>query len=580
MAFIAVFAGLLCSPAMAQDEHGHGSGGVPSLKGLANMPAHLQEIRTPDTYYHFMLGYQAELSGDLATAVEEYTKVVIADNTTAYVRTQLAGVLQKLNRLKEAETLAREALSLEPEYTRAMTLLAQILNHQKRPSEAIELYEKVIASEPDNDNIRLQLSILFASTGEFGKAGDTIAATKDTLLKASGYYYIGVLATGLNEAKVAEKALKRSIKINPMLDSSYLYLGVLAQYKGKNRKAEKYYLKAMDIDPKNTSVIEKLSQLYMDTDKTEKAIGMEDMLSALEPDNPDPHRKLGLMYMNIERHEEAAAEFRKVLVLEPNDMEFRYYLAMALNEMERYEEALEQYLFMNERDQDNTKVLLNMGYLYSVLDQEDKAAEAYEKLISLTQEVPDYFVYLARNYLAADRDEDALRVLTQGLEHFDGHAEMHFTKSIYHEQAGEFEMMVAHLKRTLALDAKHAEAMNFLGYTYAEKGINLDEALDLIKGSLSLKPGNGYITDSLGWVYFKMGKHKKALKTLKKAHGIVKDDPVILEHLGDAYLATDNVPKAIESWERSLEIQKLMGKKEGSFERVKKKLKLLTGQGL
>ncbi|KKL69200.1 hypothetical protein LCGC14_2117350, partial [marine sediment metagenome] len=47
MAFIALFAGLLCSPAMAQDEHGHGSGGVPSLKGLANMPAHLQEIRTP-----------------------------------------------------------------------------------------------------------------------------------------------------------------------------------------------------------------------------------------------------------------------------------------------------------------------------------------------------------------------------------------------------------------------------------------------------------------------------------------------------------------------------------------------------
>ncbi|HEB02163.1 MAG TPA: tetratricopeptide repeat protein [Nitrospirae bacterium] len=198
----------------------------------------------------------------------------------------------------------------------------------------------------------------------------------------------------------------------------------------------------------------------------------------------------------------------------------------------------------------------------------------------MTQEVPDYFVYLARNYLAAGRDEDALRVLTQGLEHFDSHAEMHFIKSIYHEQAGEFEMMVAHLKRTLALDAKHAEAMNFLGYNYAEKGINLDDALDLIKESLSLKPGNGYITDSLGWVYYKMGKHKKALRILKKAHGIVKDDPVILEHLGDAYLATDNVTKAIESWEHALEVHDLMGKNEEFYERVENKLKLLTGQGM
>ena len=580
MAFIAVLATLLCSPAMAQDEHGHGSGGVPSLKGSANMSAHLEEARSSSTYYHFMLGYQAELSGDLATAVEEYTRVVITDRNTAYVRTQLAGVLQKLERLEEAEILAREALSLEPEDTRAMTVLAQILNNQKRPAEAIELYEKVIASEPDNDNIRLQLSILFASTGEFGKAGDTIADVNDSHLKASGYYYIGVLAIGLNEAKASEKAFKHSIEINPKLDASYLYLGVIAQHKGKNRKAEQYYLKAMDIDPTNTSVIEKLSQLYMDTGKTEKAIGMEDMLSALEPDNPDPPRKLGLIYMNMERYEEALAKFQEVLALEPDDMEFRYYLALALNEMERYEEALEQYLIMNEREPDNTKVLLNMGYLYSVLDQKDKAAQAYEKLISLTQEVPDYFVYLARNYLAAGRDEDALRVLTQGLEHFDGHAEMHFVKSIYHEQAGEFEMMVTPLKRTLALDAKHAEAMNFLGYNYAEKGINLDDALDLIKESLSLKPGNGYITDSLGWVYYKMGKHKKALRILKKAHGIVKDDPVILEHLGDAYLATDNVTKAIESWEHALEVHDLMGKNEEFYERVENKLKLLTGQGM
>ena len=60
------------------------------------------------------------------------------------------------------------------------------------------------------------------------------------------------------------------------------------------------------------------------------------------------------------------------------------------------------------------------------------------------------------------------------------------------------------------------EALNYLGYSYADKGINLEEALALIQKALKLKPDNGYMIDSLGWVYFKMGKHEEAVKALQK----------------------------------------------------------------
>ena len=108
------------------------------------------------------------------------------------------------------------------------------------------------------------------------------------------------------------------------------------------------------------------------------------------------------------------------------------------------------------------------------------------------------------------------------------------------------------MKAVISLDPKNANALNYLGYTYADLGENLDEAERLIKEALKYKPDDGYIIDSLGWVYFKKGDFKKALKYLKKAVDLVSDDPVILEHLGDAYMKTDNRANALKFYKQSL----------------------------
>ncbi len=76
----------------------------------------------------------------------------------------------------------------------------------------------------------------------------------------------------------------------------------------------------------------------------------------------------------------------------------------------------------------------------------------------------------------------------------------------------------------------------------------------MIKKALKLDPGNGYITDSLGWVYFKMGKHRKAIKVLKKAVKIVPQDSVIAEHLGDVYFADNSIIEALNMYKKALEL--------------------------
>ncbi len=95
--------------------------------------------------------------------------------------------------------------------------------------------------------------------------------------------------------------------------------------------------------------------------------------------------------------------------------------------------------------------------------------------------------------------------------------------------------------------------MNYLGYTYAELGTNLDEAEDLIKRAIEHKSNDGYIIDSLGWVYYKKGFYKKAIEFLEEADRLVPDDATILEHLGDANVKVNNLKKSLQYYKKALE---------------------------
>jgi Flp pilus assembly protein TadD len=158
-------------------------------------------------------------------------------------------------------------------------------------------------------------------------------------------------------------------------------------------------------------------------------------------------------------------------------------------------------------------------------------------------------------------------VLKTALEFAPKDDKIYFNLGVLYDKAGDWQECIGQMRKVLQINPDHAQALNYIGYTYAEKGINLDEAENLIKRALELKPDDGYITDSLGWVYFKKGETEKAVAELEKAHRLTPDDPVIAEHLGDVY-AKNNLPeKAIRMYELAI---KLDPKKTELREKIKK----------
>ena len=135
-----------------------------------------------------------------------------------------------------------------------------------------------------------------------------------------------------------------------------------------------------------------------------------------------------------------------------------------------------------------------------------------------------------------------------------GNQRLHFRLGVVLDRMGERHDSISHMEKVIELDPDDATALNYLGYTLAEMGVRLEEAEEFIRRALELKPGDGYFTDSLGWVYFKMGRHKEALQWIQRALESLPDDPLITEHLGDTYAALGRWKEAKQAYERALRL--------------------------
>jgi Flp pilus assembly protein TadD len=108
------------------------------------------------------------------------------------------------------------------------------------------------------------------------------------------------------------------------------------------------------------------------------------------------------------------------------------------------------------------------------------------------------------------------------------------------------------MRALLAVNPDHAEALNFVGYCFAEQGVRLEEAERLVRRALELKPRSGHLLDSLGWVLFRRGDHRRAVELLEQADALSGPDATILEHLGDAYRAAARESEAAQAYRRGL----------------------------
>ncbi|MCK0167615.1 tetratricopeptide repeat protein [Jannaschia sp. S6380] len=206
-------------------------------------------------------------------------------------------------------------------------------------------------------------------------------------------------------------------------------------------------------------------------------------------------------------------------------------------------------------------------------DREEAAIEVLQSLTRSRAERKEVWAAYADALRRLDRHSQAVEAYDRAIA-LDGGAESEnwfwiYARGISRERTGNWAGAEADFRRALELNPEQPNVLNYLGYGLVEQRIKLDEALDLIERAVAARPDDGYITDSLGWALYRLGRFEEAVEPMERAVMLRPLDPLINDHLGDVLWQVDRKREARFQWRRALSLEP-----EEQVERIKRKLEV------
>jgi tetratricopeptide (TPR) repeat protein len=193
------------------------------------------------------------------------------------------------------------------------------------------------------------------------------------------------------------------------------------------------------------------------------------------------------------------------------------------------------------------------------LEQPEAALKVLEQALNGTQDDMRTYAGMGDVLRGLDRYEEAIGVYTKAIalagKPEERHWTMFFTRGIANESAKHWPAAEADLKMALTLRPQQPSVMNYLAYSWVERGINIDEGIGMLKRAVELQPQDGYIVDSLGWAYYRLGNYKMAAEFLEQAVLLEPGQSTINDHLGDVYWRLGRKLEAGFQWRHALDMK-------------------------
>ena len=263
----------------------------------------------------------------------------------------------------------------------------------------------------------------------------------------------------------------------------------------------------------------------------------------------------GLFYLEKGDYEAALSELNKAKVKDPKSTHIRLKIATVLIRLDRIDEALEVLNQAKKADPNNLDIPLALIFVYSYTQNDEALEKEYEEFLRKAHQIKPKDVgiseYLAQFYFYKKKPYEAIKIYENILKENINYVDAIFWLGYLYEEVGRRKDAIEVWEKGLQIDPSHALILNSLGYVYAEEGLKLNLAEEMIKRALGQEPENGAYLDSLGWVYFKKGNLKSAEEFLTKAINYTKDPDIYL-HLGDLYIKLGDTNKAISYYKEGL----------------------------
>lgn len=447
------------------------------------------------------LAYLYNEEGDTKKAVEVLQSLPDAQRS-GKLYAVLGYTFEQQHDYKQAIDAYKRAIDLDKDNLDAQRGLANSLLGDNQIEPALEQYKQVADADPQDAQAYLRMSEIYRREGNFTQAMDTLKKA-ESLVQDS-------LEVPYNEALIDEAQGK--------FDEAIQILQELIQ---KTQKPVATYTSS---ERNNRSVfLERLGSLYRENGKDQQAIDTFRKMIELGDDGAERgYSQMIDTYREDKQWNQATAVAQEAVKALPKDRSMRLVLAGQLADNGKADEGLSMAKAELKGGAEDRDVYLALSQVYARLRRWSDAEEALNKADALTTK-------------AEDKQYD------------------YFLRGSYLERQKKYEPAEEMFRKVLSTDPRNAMALNYLGYMLADRGVRLDEALNLIKKAVQQEPQNGAYLDSLGWAYFKMGNYEMAEEILRKAMDHIGNDPTVHDHMGEVFAKTGRLKLAAAQWERALE---------------------------
>ncbi len=524
--------------------------------GATTVPTQLDLAHnTPSGNY--LAARTANVDRDAATAAAYYMAALKADPKNAELLelafyAHLAG-----GDIDEAVRLAERLIAIDKTNRNARLILGVHALKQKQYPQA-----RTQLAQAGRDPITNLTSTLLSAWSSYG-AGDTKVAL-DTIDKLSGPDWFGIfkdLHGGLIDdlagaKKDAQKRFERAYQVESTALRIVQSYGSFTARNGAKADALKIYQDFDKTLPRHPLITQAINQINKG-DKVPQIVdsaqaGAAEVLYGLGA-------ALGRREEELSLANRGLAYLQLALYLDPGHTLAILSLADLYEAMKKPDLAIATYQRLPADSVLKRNADIQMAIDLDALDKTDEAKKHLQALIDARPD--DIESVMALGNIERERKQyaECAKTYGRGVDAIPNPTRSNWTlfyfRGICFERNHEWPKAEADLKKALELYPDQPHVLNYLGYSWVDQGLNLDEGVRMIKRSVEQRPDDGYIVDSLGWAWFRLGKYDDAVKQLEKAVELKPVDPTINDHLGDAYWRIGRTLEAKFQWSHAKDLK-------------------------
>jgi len=503
-------------------------------------------------YELFSVGNQLEFEGKTTEAIEYYKRAQALEPHSVEINISLAGALYSIQRFDDGIAYAETALVAEPENVRLYQIIALGYVGKRNLPEAVKYYERALEYAPRDHDLYFAIATLLEAGREIPKAISVLERMPSNIRNPESYLKLASLAGRLNDHMLAIDYYRKGYALDTLNVTTTIGMATGFDMLGILDSAIFYYEKVYS-DTFILNIAQRLMDLYTEGDKYDEVLSIAGGILKSDPNNNHVRRSLGFAYYKLGNFVTALTEFHIALRQDPSDTYSAFYLARIYLEQGEYDRSLKEIGNALKINPDFIELWIYLGFVAIEKRDYDLAEHAFTEAAYRGGDLTQIYYLLGAVMETRGMDTEAYFYYRKALgENPQNPAALQSLASLA-SRIGKDEETFDTFRRILEIDTLNAVALNYVGYTYAERNDSLEYALELIDRALKIDVDNGYYIDSRGWVFYKMGRYEDALRELEKASEIV-EDAVILEHMGDVYMKLDDHSAAREVYQRASEL--------------------------